>query len=153
MSRAASADRRPGFSVVEMIVVMAIFAIVVATTAPLLVQFQHRQKAGNVAEDVVQILRKAEHRSLVGERDSGWGVSFQSGQYVVYAGSSYATRNSSYDERRPVASPEYVFSGSGEIVFSRGTGRPLAAGFVIVTHLSGTVRRITVGSNGAITLL
>ncbi len=145
--------KRPGFTVVELIIVIAIFTVVVAGTAPLLVQFQHKQKVGNVAEDVVQALRKAEHRSLVGERDSGWGVSFQTGQYVVFAGSSYAARITDFDERRTVATPEYAFSGSGELVFQRGTGKPLVPGTVSVTHFNGLIRRVSVGSNGSITLL
>lgn len=154
MSPAVSTDRS-AFTIVELIIVMAIFTIVFATTAPFLMKFQHSQTVGSEAENIFQALRKAQHRALTGERNSSWGVALVVGppaQYILFAGDSYASRITTYDDVRTLAT-EYALSPATSFVFRRGTGIPQSIGTITITQAAGASRQVLIGSGGMLSLL
>ncbi|MDD4628635.1 MAG: type II secretion system protein [Candidatus Peribacteraceae bacterium] len=142
-------NKRPGFTALELIVVLAIFAMAAVTAVPLIGSFQERQTLKTHAQNVVQVLRRAQNRAMLGERDSMWGVKFQTGSYILYAGSDYAGRNFRFDETHgvPVA---IRFAGFSEVMFNKGLGSPVTPGLLTITHVNGQLQTITIGSNGLI---
>lgn len=135
--------------------VLAIFGIMIMATTPFLVKFQHTQKVGSLAEDLAFSLRKAQHRALVAEQDSAWGVALLPTQLVVFSGDSYASRITRWDSGLSFSSTEYTLSSAPsltEIVYQKGSGLPLRTGTITVIHSSGYVRQVSVGSGGLISL-
>ena len=140
---------KAGFTVLELILVIAIFAIAVASVLPFLAKFQQTQTLSTVHENIVQSLRRAQHRAVIGERDSAWGVRFLSGSYVLYAGNSYAGRTTGLDERHTVAAV-YSFAGRTEITFRKLGGSAMTGGTLTINGGAGGVKTIQVNSVGKI---
>ena len=142
---------RPAFTAIELIITVAIFVITASVAFPFLGSFQQTETMETLSQEVVQILQRARHRAAAGQRDSAWGASFQTGSYILYAGGSYATRNTAFDEQHTVASA-YTFSGASEITFEKFSGRASAAGTVTITNPVAGSKSVVVNSAGAISL-
>ena len=134
---------RPAFTAIELILVLSIFVITAGMTLPFLGKFQTSETLETHGQDIVQTLRRAQHRAGSGQRDKAWGVYFTSGQYVLYAGNSYVGRDSVFDEKHKVASA-YSFSGSGELTFHKLTGAAMTGGTIIITHSDAGSKMIEV---------
>jgi len=92
-----------GFTLYELIVVLAITSIIVAAAVPVYGNFQGKLQLLDSSADIVQILRTARGQSLVGYNDSAHGVYFvinNSGvdSFIFYQGDSYTARNQDYDQ-------------------------------------------------------
>lgn len=141
--------RHPGFSLLEVTIVMTLLLVTLAITFPFLGSFQRREALRTVSQDVFQALVQARNRAQTGERGGAWGVELLNGSYVLYAGDSFAVRQTAYDESRSV-SPAISFSGLTEPNFQRGTGIPTAAGTLTLTHEQGDTMMIIINSAGSI---
>lgn len=142
---------RRGFTTVELMIVIAVFAISAAVSLPFAARFQQSQTLGTLQEDVAHTLRQAQHRAVMGERDSAWGVKFQTGSYILYAGNSYADRVSSFDERHTTEAT-YTFSGLSEVTFRKIWGDVITGGTLMISDGSAGAKRIQVNSAGGISL-
>ncbi len=73
------------------------------------------------------------------ERESSrWGVEFATSSIMAFKGSTYATRDHSYDLFNPFA-PAIRITGSSEIVFVPPFGNAATSGAVTVTDGDRTV--------------
>lgn len=136
------------FTFVEIILVIAIVAVLLALTIPLGINFYNSQQLDTVTEEIIQALRRAQLQSM-SQADYSFGVylgSGQSGQYVLFRGSSYASRD---DEEIFSVSESLSFSGLSEVVFSKVEGIPSALGDIILTSNNG-VRTININQAGRI---
>lgn len=141
-----------GFTLIEVLIVIGIIIILSAATLPLYsnLQISSQLNDGNLL--IIQTLRTAREKSLVGYNDSSHGVKFLSNSFILYQGSSYATRNSFYDritELSPVLSISTTLTND-EINFSKGLGEPNNIGTIILSHNSGGEREIFINSLGKI---
>jgi Tfp pilus assembly protein FimT len=142
---------RPGFTALELILVMSIFVLTAGVTLPFLGTFRTTETLETHSQEIVQTLRRAQHKAITGQRNSDWGVRFTSGEFTLFAGSSYASRNTAFDEAHEIATV-YTFSGSGELAFQRISGAPSAEGAVTITHSVAGSDMITVSPGGGISL-
>lgn len=148
--------RRLGFTQLELVIVIGLMIVTLAAAIPILNSFRQTQTLRTIAQDVFHTIVLARHRAQTSERGMGWGVSMQSGSYVLFAGPlyadpSYADREASYDEVRD-ADATMQFSGLTEIAFRRATALPVATGALIITDLEGGTVTITVNSAGGLTM-
>ncbi len=144
--------RRSGFSIIELVIVIALTAAVFAMTSPFLTSFRSVQTLRTVSDDVFRTMVVARHRSQSNERNTTWGVKMLSNAYVLYAGDSYANRNAAFDESQQI-SPQFQFGGLSEVSFLGSTGKPLVSGTITITQTpSNSVKTITVNSAGGLTL-
>ena len=144
----AALEARSGFTTIELLIVLAIFVLSAATTVPFLGAFRETETVGTVAEDILQTLRRAQHRSMSGERERAWGVRFEADRFVLFGGDSFAARLPALDEVHRTREAA-VLSGLREVVFLPLTGSPREAGFVAVSHPQGGSKRIEVNAVGA----
>lgn len=141
---------RPAFTVLELIVVLSVFAIVVAVTLPFLGRFQQRQTLHSVTQDVMQTLRRAQHKSMIGEGDAPWGVWLGTGFTVLYAGQGYGERNVRLDERHTVART-FRFGGARDVRFAPVSGMRISSGDTItISHPEAGESAIGVNEAGAV---
>ena len=75
-----------------------------------------------------------------------WGVRYGSNTITLFLGSSYAARNSAFDETYTI-NPTVTVSGFTEIVFAKATGMPSAAPTVTVSA-GTTSKTITINAHG-----
>jgi len=134
---------------VEILIVIAILAFLLVLLAPSGIQFYRTQQLDTVTEEIVQALRKAQLNSMSVKSDSAFGVYFSLGQYVLFRGNSYLSRDQ--EEVLEILN-DISFSGDiSEVVFSKLNGDPNNLGNIILT-LDNKTKTININSAGRINL-
>jgi len=136
------------FTFIELILVISIIVILLTLTIPLGIRFYFNQQLNVTSEEIVQVLRRAQFKSM-SQSEYSFGVYFgsgQSGQYVLFRGSSYGNHD---DEEVFNVSESVFFSGLSEIVFSKLEGTPSSIGDIILTS-DNNVRTININEQGRV---
>ena len=138
-----------GFTIVELIVVIAVFAVFMGISQLGIMDYRVRGDVQTAAYNVVEALRHAKANAEQVQDDSKWGVQINANQVIVFEGNSYATRNTNYDQ--VVTLPQGVtMGGLSEIVFEKVNGTTLNLGSITLTN-NATVNTITINAKGTIT--
>ncbi|MBN2087201.1 prepilin-type N-terminal cleavage/methylation domain-containing protein [Candidatus Peregrinibacteria bacterium] len=131
-----------GFTLVELIVVIAIFVILFSTAVMVIGDTLNRHNLKNEGNQIVQTLREARTNAVAGRFNSKWGVylntSTNPDSYILFKGNTYSSRDSDYDLIRvfpsAVSFSNISISGGSEIVFDvRGGGTDNIGSLRLVT--------------------
>lgn len=139
---------KKGFTILELLLSVAMIAILAGISIPLYSMYGSRSSADSVRNGVVNSLRTARAFSIAGKDDSPWGVHFESGNIVIFKGFSYPGRDASFDESMAIED-DIGFSGLNNIYFSAG-GVPDRTGTVTFTVPNYGSENITLVSEGII---
>jgi hypothetical protein len=82
---------------------------------------------------ILSVLQKARSRALNNINQSPHGVSFQSNNYVIFQGASYASRDLNYDQAIP-KNPAINASGLSETVFQQLSGEVQSGGDIVLDN-------------------
>ncbi|SRR3989338_8834261 len=135
-----------GFSLVEILLTMALISIVLAISVPSYRKLQSANDLSVAMSTLSQALRLAELKAQAVVEGSGWGVHAETGAVIIFKGSSFASRDQTRDE-------VFSFSGSiaitapADVFFAPLYGTPVAPA---VWELSGIgeTRSVSVNSLG-----
>ena len=141
-----------GFSLIEILVVVAILGALTVTSASLFFFFQGKAVLNNNAEEVINVLGLAQNKTLASEGLSQYGVYFDNSacphKYTLFKGSDFAGRDSSYDRVYELSSRiEFYnidFSGNSEVVFEKITGLPNNPGDASIRLISDSSKNKTI---------
>ena len=147
--------KQGGFTYVELLIVVGIFAVLALAAAPLSAGWLAMSRIEAGADDIVQAMRSARAEGLAGKNDSAHGVFFDlSGHRMVsYQGGNYASRDSGYDRETVISGGLDISTDlpGDEINFSRGLGEPGAVGTISVSSAeSGRTVGIVINGLGAV---
>jgi len=142
-------NKQPGFTLLEILLSIAIIAIIAGIGIPIYQSFQVRNDIDIAAAAYVQNLHRAQALSQAVDGDTSWGVYAVSGSITLFKGTSYAARDITYDEIFNVSN-SIVLSGISEIVFSKFTGLPQTTGTIILTSINNENRNITINAKGMV---
>lgn len=137
-----------GFTLIEIILVIAILGIAISFGAPVAVRIYTELAVQSAAERFVGALRRAENAALSGHGGSAHGLRRDIFGVIVFRGESYAARNAAFDEVYPIDS-SVTISGPEEIVFSRYAGLPNATSSWVISGKNAT-SSVTLNALGAV---
>ncbi len=139
---------RRGFTVVELMIAIALLGILVGAALAAYLPFQERNKVDLAVQSSVQELRRAQILSQAVDGDASWGVSVQVGTITLFQGASYALRDTSLDEEIAI-DDSLTPSGLTEVVFTKFTGVPQSTGTLTLTGTYET-RAVTINARGVL---
>ena len=89
---------KSGFTLVEVLLTIAVLALLTAMVAPISLDFYRRQQLHTQTQEIIQTLRRAQLSAMSTEGDSNFGVYFTSNKYILFRGDSYILRDTQHDE-------------------------------------------------------
>jgi len=137
-----------GLTLSEILIVVAIIAILISFTLPLGLDFYRSQQLETQSQGVIQALRRAQLKAMSVEDDSRFGVYLTNDNYTLFKGSSYLTRDVNFDEVFDLPMIINV-SGLTEVVFFKLEGKPNQTGNIILSSDSDS-RTININEMGRI---
>ncbi|HLD21098.1 MAG TPA: type II secretion system protein [Patescibacteria group bacterium] len=137
-----------GFTVIELLIVMAILALLLASVPFAMTSFQESRSMDTAVQSTMQSLRRAQVLSQAVDGDETWGVYLQSGSVIVFQGASYVARDSAFDEVLEFSDSIQV-SGVTEVIFEKLTGEPNATGDILFES-NTRIQTLTIFETGAL---
>ncbi len=141
--------KRAGFTLIEVLLAITIIAIIAGVGIPVYQSVQVRNDLDITATTVAQSIRRSQVLSQGMDGDTSWGVLIQTGSITVFRGSSYATRDTTFDEVFSVPT-SIVPSGIAEIISEKFTGMPQSTGTIILTSSLNEIRTLTLNAKGTV---
>jgi len=140
---------KKGFTLQEMLLVIALMAIMAVISVPIYQSFQVKNDVDLVANVVASTARRAQILAQGQSGDSSWGIKFTSSAVVLFKGATYATRDVNFDENFDVPTT-ITGGGTTEFVFAKLTGFPLSTGTMTLTTSTNEVRTVVINSYGTV---
>ena len=143
-------SRKRGFTLLEVMIVIAILAVVMGATMSSGFGFYTSQSLMGERDGLVSLLRHARGRAMNNTNQSNHGVyvSTSTNQYVLFQGDSYASRAQDYDIPFP-KSPSVAFTGPTEILFTTIVGTASVSGTITLSVGNGAMN-ISVNNEGRV---
>ena len=133
-----------GFTMIELLIVIAILAVVAVFSIPFIQTFQISSDLNTTADQLTQAVRRVQLQARTGQNDADCGIAFnESGnQYTIFKGSLYASRDSTFDEVVQYQPRFRMTTDFGrEIIFFKYSGTPTVGGTVTVADEQGNAHR------------
>lgn len=129
-------NKQKSFTVVEFLVVFSVLAVLIIISAGAFILFQRKSDLNYGTEEIINVLRIAQNKTLASEGTSQYGVYFDNitvpSQYTLFKGSDYASREISFDKVYKLSEKVEIYAinlgGGNEVVFERLTGNSNLSG-------------------------
>lgn len=136
-----------GFSLIEFVISIGILAALMALTTPFTINMYRRYQLIAERNIFTALLREAREMSLGGQGAASHGVYIDTSQYVLYEGTSYATRTTSKDQTFP-RETNVTITGPTELAFAYLTGNTPSKSFTLTNSTKTT--KIFINKQGRI---
>jgi prepilin-type N-terminal cleavage/methylation domain-containing protein len=136
-------NSQKGFTLIEMILVVAIISILGALSATFYSRFLNQNAVANASDQLALQLRKAQVYSMVSKQGTNWGVKLQSGKIILYANG-----NSGFDESFSI-NPSTQISGFTQVQFTKGSGLPDQTPIILISDQNNQ-ETISINTQGAV---
>lgn len=140
--------RSLGFTLLEVMLAIAVIAILAGLSLPVFRTMLTKNDLDIAVITTAQTLRRAQILSQAVDGDTSWGVKVQSDTITLFKGTSFASRDSAYDETFELPTSISI-SGTTEIVYVKFTGLPQTTGSAIFSTDSDT-KTITINEKGMV---
>ncbi|HMP67627.1 MAG TPA: type II secretion system protein [Candidatus Paceibacterota bacterium] len=128
--------KKHGFTLIEIIIAVALFITIGTLTIPMTINFYNSQITNTTTEEIFSALKKAQSYSLYRRENSSHGVKFLENNFVVIRGDSYDS-DSPLNEVFDLYSIEIDFGDPPPpddlINFGLATGLPNWSGVITLT--------------------
>lgn len=138
-----------GFSLIELLLSIALIALLSGLASPVFLRLQTKNDLDLAVVSLAQSLRRAQIQSQAVDGDTTWGVKIQTGSLTLFKGTSFAGRDTTYDEITDLNS-SITLSGPTEIVFAKFTGLPQTTGTLTMGSGSDSIT-LNVNEKGIVT--
>lgn len=141
--------RQQGFTLIEMLLSIAIIATLGGLSMPVYATFLARNDLHTNSEAIGAALRRAQVYARAGNEDSVWSIKVQPTAVILYKGATFSPRDTSYDETTSLPDT-LVASGMTDVTFAKLTALPTTTGTVTLTANDGSTRAITINAKGTV---
>lgn len=149
MSKSLEQNKKSGFTLLEVLLSVAIIGLIIGIGSPIYQLFQTRNDLDVATNNIASSLRRAQVLSQAVDGDNSWGLSIQTGEITLFRGVSYASRDASFDELFDLPQ-SIVPSGISEIVYEKFSGEPQTFGTITLTSNANEIRNININEKGTI---
>jgi type II secretory pathway pseudopilin PulG len=151
----AATNKKSGFALIELLIVLVIFFLLAFLIVPNLNFFRKQSTLNFATEDIIGVLRLAQNKTLASEGASVFGVYFETDKYTLFKGGAFvagAPDNEAHSLPSEVIISEINLDGGPATVFNRLTGITSNDGSLKI-ELTGDAsqnKTIIIDSSGAI---
>lgn len=110
-----------GFSLIEILLSIALMTLIFGLGVSVFIVMSNKNENQVAVNYFKNSLYQAQLKSVSIEEDDSWGVSVQNGLITVFKGSSFVSRDQSFDNNFEI-SEKIIISGEDEYVFSKNEG-------------------------------
>lgn len=146
---------KKGFTLIELILVIAMLAIIGGMSVPFFQSFQVTSDLATYSDTVARTLRRAQAQARAGQNTDSWGVFFDtaSNDITLFYGDDYDARDVTFDQTESFAS-SFTLSTDffDEIYFTIFSGDPSTTGSVTLTSQNNDIKTISINSLGIISI-
>ena len=145
-----------GFSFIEILVVIAVLAIIVLIVAAGLSSFYKSQTLNSAVNQVISLINQARSKTLSSEDASQYGLHFETSRIILFKGGSFIEFSPDNKEFVLPASVEiydlFLNGGGSDLVFQRLTGQTDEDGTISLRLKAGASKTkiITIEPSGII---
>ncbi len=136
-----------GYSLIELVIVLAIFGVVAIIGAASYGNSRNAQAARQNAYVYSDALKEATLKAKAMESDTAWGVSVGQNSVTVFSGATFADRMVARDIDYAISDKALV-SGITEVVFAKFTALPSTTGTTTFANAYAT-SSVYISPNGA----
>lgn len=115
-----------GFSLLELVIVIAILGILIAIIIPSFLKFRQSSILNSETQELVTIINRARLLSVSSKNDKQFGVHFEAGQVVLFQGTTYSagmTTNEPHVFNSNLTLSTIAVNGGGtDVLFQKVTG-------------------------------
>jgi type II secretory pathway pseudopilin PulG len=138
-----------GFSLLETLLVISLFAVVSGFSIPAYISFQRRNDLDLSVQKTVSTLRRAQVMAKNQEGDSDWGVRMSGNSVVLFKGNDFTSRSISFDES--FIFPSTInFLSTQDIIWNKFLGTPVLSINVTLINGQGDLKVISINEKGAV---
>jgi len=141
-------NKQKGFTLLEILIVIAIMGTVFALSAQPLLSFYHRIVLQGTVENVLAMLDEARKSTLSSYYSSQYGVHFETSKAVLFRGATYSALDLNNDEYMLSDNTEIstisLTGGGSDVVFDRITGETSQDGFIEIELVNSTLASSTI---------
>jgi prepilin-type N-terminal cleavage/methylation domain-containing protein len=150
---------KKGFTMIELLMVIAIIGIISLLSVPKLSDFKKEQSLKNTTGDIMALLNKAKSDSLSSLNSNNYSIHFESDRMIYFVGDTYSSSDSSneviYFEPQvsiPSTGGINLNGGGDNVIFSKLAGNVIGYGTIVIQITSDPTRQkiVTIEKTGAI---
>jgi prepilin-type N-terminal cleavage/methylation domain-containing protein len=119
-----------GFSLIELLLVIALFSVLSATAAPFASSFVSTTNFNGATDMVISTIRKAQNYSMNNKNNSAWGVCLNDNKIRLFAG---ACVTPTFSEDFSIPNTVSI-TGLNTITFSQHRGEPSSSLSIVITN-------------------
>jgi prepilin-type N-terminal cleavage/methylation domain-containing protein len=149
---------KKGFSLIEIIVSIAITAVLVSIVTNSFQTAQIRKEQEGIVQDILASLEKQKSDTQAGKEGSNYGVKFNTTDFTLFKGTSYSSNSAtnkviSLDSKFQIG--ETISNANNIIYFSKLNGDANETATITVSHISNRVspQSLIIESSGAISVI
>lgn len=135
-----------GFTLLELVLVIAIITTLGALSSVFYTGFLSQNAVANTQNQLLGSIRKAQFYSMIGKGNSTWGIHYGSGTITLFKGTTYSSRDPSYDETFSYNTTTAI-TGGNDITFNRLSGSIASATAITISSNTST-KQILINSEG-----
>jgi prepilin-type N-terminal cleavage/methylation domain-containing protein len=149
-----SENKKNGFTLIEIVMVIGIIGILSAIIALNLFKFRAEQSLHNTTSDIISLLNEARINTISSKNSTNYGVHFETNRAVLFTGGTFAEPNSTNKQIDldssvliPVSGGINLNGGGSDVIFTRLSGDTVGYGTIIVRLASDATRQKTITIN------